>query len=118
MLFFLQVEEEGVSKAVDEAARISVERKAQVVKAERVSYKGVLVDVLTLITEMADLVGEVARMDMQVGQGAMGDTLEEHQDTTTINPVVVVVDRTTLARTRIILWDIRQMDMALFKSTD
>ena len=39
MLFFLQVEEEGVSKAVDEAARISVERKAQVVKVERVSYK-------------------------------------------------------------------------------
>ena len=74
-------------------------------------------DVLTLITEVADLVGEVVRMDMQVGQGAVGDTLEEHQETTTLNPVAVVVDRTTLARTRIILWDIRQMDMALFKLT-
>ena len=117
MLFFLQVEEEGVSKAVDEAVYISVERKAQVVKVERVSYKGVLVDVPTFITEMADLVGEVVRMDLEVGQGAVGDTLEEHQETTTINPVAVVVDRTTLARTRIILWDIRQTDMALFKLT-
>ena len=74
-------------------------------------------DVLTLITEVADLVGEVVRMDLEVGQGAVGDTVEEHQETTTFDPVAVVVDRTTLARTRIILWDIRQMDMALFKLT-
>ena len=40
MSFFLQVEEEGVLKAVDEAARILVEREARVVKGERVSYKG------------------------------------------------------------------------------
>ena len=73
--------------------------------------------VLTLITEVAALVGEVVRMDLEVGEGAVGDTLEEHQGTTGMNPVAVVVDRTTLARTRIILWDIRQMEMALFKLT-
>ena len=72
-------------------------------------------DVLTLITEVADLVGEVVRMEVEVGQGAVGDTLEEHQETTTITPVVVVVDRTTLARTRITLQVIRQMDMALLR---
>ena len=67
------------------------------------------------IMELADL-EEEERVDVKdvTGQEAVGDTLEEHRGTTIGIPVAVVVVRTTLGKNRLILQDIRQMDMALF----